>query len=101
MDQELHTGDSTRPIHAYKSPMNNQGEIALAKDNKFHARTKHINLRHHFIREAVEEEKIKVIYIPTEENIVDIFTKALARLKYEGCVERLGLREEGGRRKEQ
>ena len=44
----------------------NQGAIVLAKDNKFHARTKHIDLRHHFIREAVEDEKIKVTYIPTE-----------------------------------
>ena len=41
---------------------NNQGAIARAKDNKYHARTKHINLRHHFIREAVEEEKIVVTY---------------------------------------
>ena len=70
------------------------------KDNKFHARTKHIDLRHHFIREAVEE-KIKVTYIPTEENVADIFMKALARPKYEGFIERLGLRDKGGRRKEQ
>jgi len=43
----------------------------LAKDNKFHSQTKHINLRYHFICEAVEEEKIKVTYIPTEDNIAD------------------------------
>ena len=78
----------------------NQGAIALAKDNKFHVRTKHINLRHHFIREVVEEEKIKVTYIPTEENVADIFTKALARVKYKGFVEKLGLRDEEGRKKQ-
>ena len=72
----------------------NQGAIALAKDNKFHARTKHIDLRHHFIREAVEEDKITMTYILTGENVVDIFTKALARPKFEGFVKKLGLREE-------
>ena len=54
---------------------------------------KHIDLRHHFIREAVKEEKIKVTYIPTNENVADIFTKALARPKYVAFVEKLGLRE--------
>ena len=63
----------------------NQGVIALAKDNKFHAHTKHIDLRHHFIREAVEEDKITMTYIPT---------KALARPKFKGFVKKLGLREE-------
>ena len=47
----------------------NQGVIALAKDNKFDARTKHINLRHHFIREAVEEDNITMTYILTSENV--------------------------------
>ena len=34
---------------------NNQGAITLLKDNKFHSRTKHIDLHYHFIREAVDE----------------------------------------------
>ena len=41
----------------------NQGAIALAKDNKFHLRTKHIDLWYHFIHEAVEDGKIMVKYI--------------------------------------
>ena len=83
--------DQTRPIDLL---CDNQGVIALAKDNRFHAHTKHIDLRHHFIREVVKEEKIKVTYISTDENVVDIFTKALARPKYVAFVKRLGLREE-------
>jgi hypothetical protein len=74
----------------------NQGAIALAKDNKFHARTKHIDLRYHFIREAVDDGKIKMEYIPTTENVADIFTKSLARSRHEELVAKLGL----GRRKE-
>jgi len=69
----------------------NQGAIALAKDNKFHSRTKHIDLRYHFIREAVEEGKIKMEYVPTTENVMDIFTKALPRPKFEEFVSRLGM----------
>jgi hypothetical protein len=39
---------------------NNQGAIVLIKDNKFHVRTKHIDLCYHFIREAVEDGKILI-----------------------------------------
>ena len=45
-------------------------------------------------REAVEEEKIVVTYIPTGENVADIFMKALARPKFEGFVGKLGLKRE-------
>ena len=71
----------------------NQGAIALAKDNKYHARTKHIDLRYHFIREAVEDGKIKVKYIPTDDNVSDIFTKALPKPKFQRLVELLGMRD--------
>ena len=66
----------------------------MAKDNKFHSRTKHIDLRYHFIREAVEDEKITMEYTPSEENVADVFTKALARQKFMGLVAGLGLREQ-------
>ena len=70
----------------------NQGAIALSKDNKFHARTKHIDICYHFIREAVEDGKIQVEYIPTDDNVADIFTKPLAKTKFRHFVELLGLR---------
>jgi hypothetical protein len=69
-----------------------QGAVALAKDNKYHARTKHIDLRYHFIREAVEDGKISVKYIPTNDNVSDIFTKALPRPRFQQLVELLGMR---------
>ena len=71
----------------------NQGAIALAKDNKFHSQMKHIDLRYHFIRETIEDNKLSITYIPTKENIADIFTKALGRPKFKSFVERLGLKE--------
>ena len=84
------TGKQEKPLTI---SCNNQGAIALSKDNKFHARTKHIDLRYHFIHEAVEDGKIKVKYVPTDENVSDIFTKALLRPKFTRFVEMLGLKE--------
>jgi hypothetical protein len=69
----------------------NQGAIALAKDNKFHSRTKHIDLRYHVICEAFEDGKVEMNYIPTAENVSDIFTKALAKPKFTQFVGMLGL----------
>ena len=69
----------------------NQGAIALAKDNKFHSCTKHINLHYHFICEAVEDERIKMEYILTGDNIADIFTKPLPKPKFMEFIAKLGL----------
>ena len=69
----------------------NQSTIAICRDNKFHARTKHIDIRYHFVREAVEAGTVVVHYISTDENIADIFTKPLSRFKFEYFVKLLGL----------
>jgi hypothetical protein len=69
----------------------NQSTIALTKDNKFHARMKHVRIRYHFVREAVDDGTIVVKYVPTAENTGDIFTKALPRPKFDYHRERLGL----------
>ena len=70
----------------------NQGAIALAKNNKFHARSKHINIRYHFIRESIANKDVELAYVPTADNIADIFTKALAAQKFTRFREMLGLR---------
>jgi hypothetical protein len=43
----------------------NQSAIAMAKNPQFHSRAKHIDIRHHFIREQVNGEEIKLVYCPT------------------------------------
>ena len=48
---------------AFTIMADNQGAISLAKDNKFHAHTKHIDLQYHFVHEVVEDEKIKMIHM--------------------------------------
>jgi hypothetical protein len=70
----------------------NQSAIALCKDSKYHARTKHMDIRYHFIRESVKRGKITVSYIPTDSNIADIMTKGLTRKRHAVLVSKLGLR---------
>jgi hypothetical protein len=70
----------------------NQSAIELTKDDKFHARTKHIDIRFHFVREAVENGVITPRYVPSDDNIADIFTKALPQSKFDYFVTRLRLR---------
>jgi hypothetical protein len=82
------TGQKIKPLTI---KADNQGAIALAKDNKFHVRTKHINSHYHFVYEAVEAGKIEMEYIPTSENVADIFTKALPKPKFKDFVAKLGL----------
>ena len=55
----------------------NQGCIALAKNPVYHSRTKHIDIKFHFLREKVASEVIALEFKPTEEMIADGFTKAL------------------------
>ena len=71
----------------------NQGAIELAKNAKFHNRTKHIDICHHFVRERVVSNEIRVIYCPTEDMIADIMTKGLAKLTFEKLRDLLAVRD--------
>ena len=61
----------------------NQGAIALIHDPVFHQRTKHIDVRFFFVRDAQAEEKVNISYIETESQLADIFTKALDAPRFE------------------
>ena len=69
----------------------NQSAIALTKEHQYHARTKHIDVRYHFIRWIVEEGKIRLIYCPTDEMVADTLTKALPSAKVKHFAGALGL----------
>ena len=56
----------------------NQSAIAMSKNPQFHGRAKHIDIKHHFIREQVNNNIVKIKYCPTEEMVADIFTKGLS-----------------------
>jgi len=59
--------------------VDNQGAIQLAKNPKFHERTKHISVRFHFIRDACKRKAIKTTYLPTLDMLADIMMKNLPR----------------------
>ena len=55
----------------------NQGAIALSKNAVHHKRTKHIDIRYHFIRYEVENNIVNLVYVPSDKNTADMFTKPL------------------------
>ena len=68
-----------------KIPMycDNKSAIALSCNNVQHSRSKHIDIRHHFIREQVEKGIVELYFVKSEFQLADIFTKALARERFE------------------
>ena len=60
----------------------NQGAIAMAKNPQFHARTKHIDLQWHYVRERVSDGDVELQYVPTEQQIADGLTKALPKDRF-------------------
>jgi len=57
--------------------------INIAKNLCQHKRTKHINIRHHFLRDNIEKGLISIYFCATDKQIADIFTKALSREQFE------------------
>jgi hypothetical protein len=69
----------------------NQSAIFLTKDQMFHDRTKHIDVRYHFVREVIARGDFKVIKIHTNDNPADVFTKCLPVAKFSLCLNLVGL----------
>lgn len=69
----------------------NKGAVDLAKTSGYRPRTKHIDVRHHFIRERIESGEITVKHISTENMVADSLTKPLAKQKLEFCNKIMGL----------
>ncbi|GJY27484.1 retrovirus-related pol polyprotein from transposon TNT 1-94 [Tanacetum coccineum] len=77
-----------------KIPMycDNKSAIALCCNNVQHSRSKHIDIRFHFIKEHVENGVIELYFVNMEYQLVDIFTKALGRERIEFLINKLGMR---------
>jgi hypothetical protein len=73
--------------------MDNQGAIALATLGSQNRRTRHINVRYHYIRDCIESGTIAPHYTPTSDMLADGFTKALDRLKFATFVSSIGMRD--------
>ncbi|XP_026410095.1 uncharacterized protein LOC113305228 [Papaver somniferum] len=85
-------GDISNKVD-YSVPIkcDNQSAMQLAANPVFHARSKHIEIQHHFVREKVIDREIELQNIPSEEQVADVFTKALGRVKFENFRNLLGV----------
>ncbi|GJV45427.1 retrovirus-related pol polyprotein from transposon TNT 1-94 [Tanacetum coccineum] len=77
-----------------KIPMyyDNKSAISLCCNNVQHSRSKHIDIRFHFIKEQVENGVVELYFVNTEYQLADIFTKALGRERIEFLINKLGMR---------
>ncbi|GJT17370.1 hypothetical protein Tco_0876076 [Tanacetum coccineum] len=79
-------GDRLIPLYC-----DNKSAIALCCNNVQHSRSKHIDIRHHFIKEQVENGVVELYFVRTEYQLADIFTKPLARERLEFLIKKLGM----------
>jgi transposase InsO family protein len=78
----------TEPTKVY---CDNQSAVKLAHNPIYHARTKHIELQHHFVREKIESKEIALMYCNTSDNVADIFTKPVGKIHFEVLRQKLGV----------
>jgi len=69
----------------------NTAAIAIAHNPTQHCRSKHIDVRVHFVRERVRAGELKLVYVPSKDNAADVLTKGLKRVAHEHCVRLLGM----------
>jgi hypothetical protein len=69
----------------------NTSAINISKNPVPHSRTKHIDIRHHFLRDLVESEVVSLSFIPTENQLVDILTKPLDGSRFESLRKAIGV----------
>ncbi|GJZ67968.1 retrovirus-related pol polyprotein from transposon TNT 1-94 [Tanacetum coccineum] len=81
-------------FHFDKTPMycGSKAAIAISCNPVQHSRTKHIDVRYHFIKEHVENGIVELFFVGTEYQLADLFTKALSEDRFKYLVRRLGMR---------
>lgn len=83
------TGEEPKAVTLF---VDNKSAIALTKNPIFHERSKHINIRYHFIREYVEKQEIILEHVYSGSQRADILTKALPKIKFIEMRELLGVK---------
>ena len=61
--------------------VDNKSTISLAKNPVFHERSKHIEVKYHFIRDCVETKKVELEFVRTDHQLADMLTKPLGRVR--------------------
>jgi hypothetical protein len=84
----LELGMHLAPIPVY---IDNQGSIFIGSNPVQKIRTKHIDIKYHYVHECIAVKKIELYFVSTEDNTADIFTKNLGCLKFERFRGQLGI----------
>ncbi|GJU92800.1 putative ribonuclease H-like domain-containing protein [Tanacetum coccineum] len=71
--------------------IDNESTICIVKNLVFHSKTKHIEIRHHFIRDAYEKKLIQVFKIHTDDNVADLLTKAFDASRFTFLIVNIGM----------
>ena len=71
--------------------VDNQSAIAIAKNPEFHDRTKHIDVRHHFLRQVIEDGAVELRYTPTGDQVADALTKGLPPMSFSKFRDEMGV----------
>jgi hypothetical protein len=71
--------------------VDNQSAIAIAKNDEHRPRTKHVDIKWHWIRDRIAGKTLQLEYVPTAEQVADIFTKQLQPRQHQYLCKRLGL----------
>ncbi|KAI3773982.1 hypothetical protein L1987_48522 [Smallanthus sonchifolius] len=69
----------------------NHATMSITNNQVKHSKTKHIEIRHHFIRDCAEKHLIELVKVHTDDNFVDLFTKAFDRTRFEHLVNLIGM----------
>ncbi|GJZ41683.1 hypothetical protein Tco_0588569, partial [Tanacetum coccineum] len=72
--------------------IDNESTICIVKNPVYHSKTKHIAIRHHFIRDAYEKKLIQVLKIHTDDNVADLLTKAFDVSRFQFLVVSIGMK---------
>jgi hypothetical protein len=80
-----------RDTGAVELRVDSKSALALTKNPVFHERSKHIRVRYHFIRCCLEEGRFKACYINTKDQLADLLTKPLRRIKFLEFCSRIGM----------
>lgn len=71
--------------------IDNNAALKLTRNPEFHAKSKHIDIKHHFIREKVKDGILDTLRVSSKDNIADLLTKTLGKVSHESLVDKAGL----------
>lgn len=86
---ELHFGITPRPSTILRT--DNQGALALAKNPVHHTRSKHIDIKYHYIRETIAQGIVWLEHVSTSDKAADFLTKPLGRVRHQKCLSLIGM----------